>query len=263
MAREATVNYGQVAAIADSMTAAGQRPSARTIRERIGTGSMGTIHKFLTQWRGKTPSEDEQEVSALPSTISRAIADFVATEIATANEGIQEELEAAKADAESLAQDNEVLENRLEMTKNTVDDLSVKNAKLSGIIDTQNEQLASLRDMEATRNAEKIESAEMIARLTAQLEGTTRQLEAATSEQGKLRSELRNAERAVDAGQARLEAAAREIDGLNKRNEKLQAELIAAKSNTPKTATAKKSPRAVDEKRSQPTTKSRPTDPQQ
>jgi len=52
MGREATISYEQVAAAADTMKAAGSKPTSRAIRERIGNiGSMGTINRHLQAWR--------------------------------------------------------------------------------------------------------------------------------------------------------------------------------------------------------------------
>lgn len=108
MARTSNITFGQVAAIADAMKAAGTRPTARAVRERIGSGSMGTIHKLLTQWNGKgSESDEDSEAAELPSHIQNALMDFIGTEIATACEPLNEELQAAKEAAEDLAESNE------------------------------------------------------------------------------------------------------------------------------------------------------------
>jgi hypothetical protein len=49
--REATITYQQVAAAAEALQAEGIHPSARSIRERLGSGSMGTIQRFLNEWK--------------------------------------------------------------------------------------------------------------------------------------------------------------------------------------------------------------------
>lgn len=109
MARTSNITFGQVAQIADAMKAAGNRPTARAVRERIGSGSMGTIHKLLQQWTGKgnTQEDDENDAAELPVHIQNALMDFIGTEIATACEPINEELQAAKEAANDIAQDNE------------------------------------------------------------------------------------------------------------------------------------------------------------
>lgn len=108
MARTTNITFGQVAAIADAMKAAGTRPTARAVRERIGTGSMGTIHKLLQQWAGKVAEADEEDDSPeLPSSIASTLMDFVSTQIAEACEPLNEELQAAKDAANQIAEDNE------------------------------------------------------------------------------------------------------------------------------------------------------------
>lgn len=108
MARTSNISFGQVAAIADAMKAAGTRPTARSVRERIGSGSMGTIHKFLSQWSGKTVEESE-DVPELPESIANALMDFIGTEIATACEPIAEDARQHRAACDELAEDNERL----------------------------------------------------------------------------------------------------------------------------------------------------------
>lgn len=115
MARTSNITFGQVAAIADAMKAAGNRPTARAVRERIGSGSMGTIHKLLQQWTGKGSEADEEtEAADLPMHIQNALMDFIGTEIATACEPINEELQAAKDAADQIASENERLEEIIE-----------------------------------------------------------------------------------------------------------------------------------------------------
>lgn len=108
MARTSNITFAQVAQIADTMKAAGTRPTARAVRERIGSGSMGTIHKLLQQWAGKAAPDDEDgEGPELPSSIASALMDFVSTQVAEACEPLNEELNAARAAADALAEDNE------------------------------------------------------------------------------------------------------------------------------------------------------------
>lgn len=108
MARTSNITFGQVAAIADAMKAAGTRPTARAVRERIGSGSMGTIHKLLQQWAGKVAeADDEDDSPELPSSIASTLMDFVSTQVAEACEPLNEELQAAKDAANQIAEDNE------------------------------------------------------------------------------------------------------------------------------------------------------------
>ena len=51
MGRDATITPDQVYAIADAIKAEGGKPTLRAVRERLGSGSMGTITKLLQGWK--------------------------------------------------------------------------------------------------------------------------------------------------------------------------------------------------------------------
>lgn len=269
MARTSEISFAQVAQIADTMQAAGHRPTARAIRERIGSGSMGTIHRLLNQWNGKTARETK--TPELPDSISAALMDFVQTEIATACEPIREALEAAREEAAHLAENNETLARDIADLVDERDSLKSAFDQVNGTLEQvirdrrdlahretiQTELIAKLReqlqraedraaeldqvraDLETLRKNE-IQAVKEIATLTAMMDGFREHAGTAQEENKALTAQLKTAERAVDAGQARLEAAAREVDQLRKRNDKLTAELIEMKSTlgTPKTKKA-------------------------
>ena len=81
MGRESTITSEQVAAEADSMVADGGKPSARAIRDRLGTGSMGTIQRFLQQWRDDRRAGPAAPAIALPPALQRAIVEFMEQEL--------------------------------------------------------------------------------------------------------------------------------------------------------------------------------------
>lgn len=135
MARISNITFGQVAQIADTLKAAGTRPTARAVRERIGSGSMGTIHKLLQQWQGKASADDdESEASALPDHIQKALMDFIGTEIATACEPINDELQEAKEAAEQIAEENIRLETVIDRLQRERDEVQNNYASLKGSI---------------------------------------------------------------------------------------------------------------------------------
>lgn len=51
MAREATIGQEEVNAVADSIRAAGIKPTAQTIREGLGRGSMATVLRLFHVWQ--------------------------------------------------------------------------------------------------------------------------------------------------------------------------------------------------------------------
>ena len=83
MGREANITPDQVHAIADAIRAEGGKPTLRAVRERLGTGSMGTVSKHLQQWKAGQERQAATEL-ALPPALQRAVLDFMATELAAA-----------------------------------------------------------------------------------------------------------------------------------------------------------------------------------
>jgi colicin import membrane protein len=86
MGRVALVSFEQVCATADSMVAAGIRPTTRGVHESIGEGSMGTIVRHMQTWRTMQKenawlpeiSLDADFVRATNVLISKAITNAVA-----------------------------------------------------------------------------------------------------------------------------------------------------------------------------------------
>lgn len=266
MARTTNITFAQVAQIADTMKAAGHRPTARAVRERIGSGSMGTIHNLLQQWQGKT---SEQPVAAvLPDSVATALMEFVQTQIAEACEPLANELEAATEAADALAESNERLcieidelksanaearevnaaawakhamsEKVISEMKETarqyqviIDDMKTELDRLRerdkaatairervGILDDKNEyltgELAAARTEIAGLSAKLDAAQERLTDKCAQLEKSEKMLDGAIAE-------AKHASRCNEAANARLEAAAREIDSLRMKSAKSPA----------------------------------------
>lgn len=248
MARTSNITFGQVAQIADAMKAAGNRPTARAVRERIGSGSMGTIHKLLQQWQGKSSEADEEtEASELPNHIQSALMDFIGTEIATACEPLNEELQQAKTDLEEIALDNERLNRAYDQQSADVErlmgDLGNTKGQLMTIKDefaevkTEKERLQSVVNEQLREIDNLLRQREIFAALPHELSMLKQAHEALANEYA-----TTNTERAVLSAQ--LNAAAERGDDLaerlasaEKRNTAQEAELKAA-SLTAQRATA-------------------------
>jgi chromosome segregation ATPase len=131
MGRESTISYDQVAAEADAMIANGDKPSARGIRERLGTGSMGTIHRFLQEWREVRRGASDASAMTIPPALQRALLEFM-----------EQELTARLAPAEA----------RLAEQQQAANDLALE-------VERQAEQIASQAD-DLARLAEEKAAAE-------------------------------------------------------------------------------------------------------
>lgn len=157
MPREASITYDQVAAIADAIKASGAKPNPRLIRERHGSGSLGTIHKLFQQWEAGQSRQIEAAL-ALPPALQRAILDFMAQELATARAELEAKLLDAQQAANDLAAENERQGNHIEALETTVEDLQGEKATLAGRVAQLETDLASARD-EAARERQAAEAA--------------------------------------------------------------------------------------------------------
>ncbi|MBN3813422.1 DNA-binding protein [Paraburkholderia sp. Ac-20347] len=95
MAREPGITQDQVSKAAETIRAAGGRPTARAIREALGTGSMATVLKFFQAWQDAQVRPAEAPVS-LPPALQRGLVDFVAEEVERNRSELLAELELAR-----------------------------------------------------------------------------------------------------------------------------------------------------------------------
>lgn len=100
------VTYEQVAAAANALVAAGERPTIRAVRARIGAGSPNTIQRHLDEWaRGNTPAE--LAAATLPAEMQRLILAEMARAVATARTELKQQLADAQTNNEELTRENE------------------------------------------------------------------------------------------------------------------------------------------------------------
>ncbi|MCK0505706.1 DNA-binding protein [Aromatoleum anaerobium] len=156
MPREASITYEQVAAIADGIKAAGGKPTPRQIRERHGSGSLGTIHKLFQRWEGNQPPSIEAG-SALPPALQRAILEFVTQERATARADLDAKLSDVQAAANELAAENVRQSGHIETLESTLQMSQEEKAALAGKIEQMEADLSTARD-EAARERQAAEA---------------------------------------------------------------------------------------------------------
>jgi chromosome segregation ATPase len=102
MAREPNITQDQVSRAAEAIRDAGGRPTARAIRERLGTGSMATVLKFFQAWQDAQVKPAEAPV-ALPPALQRGLLDFVAAEVERNRTELRAELDiAAQSNADLI-----------------------------------------------------------------------------------------------------------------------------------------------------------------
>lgn len=95
MARDATISQQEVDAVAEQLRVAGERPTARAVRERLGRGSMATVLRYLQVWQAGQARPVDSAV-ALPPALQRSLVDFIGQEVASAKAALEAELALAQ-----------------------------------------------------------------------------------------------------------------------------------------------------------------------
>ncbi len=240
MARTSNINFGQVAAIADAMKAAGNRPTARAVRERIGSGSMGTIHKFLQQWQGKATGQDDDEDDGreLPSSIQKALLDFIGCEVATACEPLAEELQTARDDLDAIAQENERLTHSIKELERLLEQCGQERAAAMAQLNMTRDELrnankaredigekytALLRDLDRSQR-----QVEMLASLQPDLIKAQTELATVTAQRTALEIAAASTDAQLRAEQLRANDLAERLEKAERRNANQESELRTA-----------------------------------
>jgi DNA repair exonuclease SbcCD ATPase subunit len=157
MAREATITREQVFGVCDTLTAKNVRPTLRTVREHLGSGSNLTINRFVNEWKsGHTAPA--VAASALPPSLQRSIAEFFAAEMAAARAPLEIEIAEQQQTNHDLAAENERQGAEIEALQATVESLAgaksaaeAKAAMLADALATEKENV--LRERAAVEQA--------------------------------------------------------------------------------------------------------------
>lgn len=145
MARESTISQDQVNAIANAMRAEGNKPTARAIRDQLGTGSMATILKHFQIWQSSQVKAAETPVT-LPPGLQRALVDFVAQEIAAAKADLHADLVAVQQANGDLIAESERQSVTIEQQGGDIEVLSAEKAELSGRLSQMDNDLNIARN---------------------------------------------------------------------------------------------------------------------
>ena len=115
MARESSITFEQFSAAADSIVSHGGKVTSRSVREILGAGSMGTICKFLQQWRNGQIRQSQSINDTIDPSVISAISNQIAnrvqesnTELMTRIADLQAEFDIIIAENERLTDENEL-----------------------------------------------------------------------------------------------------------------------------------------------------------
>ena len=127
------ITYEQVAAAADAITARGERPTLRGVRNEMGTGSLGTIQKHLSAWQSQR-RQIVTSTATLPTEIQRIILEEIEREVSSARLELETELAETKADRDTLADDNEAQAEQIEQQTARLEDIEATSQQQVGRI---------------------------------------------------------------------------------------------------------------------------------
>jgi colicin import membrane protein len=222
MGRESSITYEQVAAVADALREANVQPTSRSVRERLGnTGSMGTIHRLLQEWKA-TQERHATLPPTLPPAVQRAILAYTATEVASATAQLETAMSEQRQEMGDLAAENERLNADIDERVATELALRADLAALQGRLAQTDGELSRARH-EAARERDAAGKAHVaLAKAQLQLEHLTRleaELAALQADLKKEHSARNEAAQLAAVLEARLDAA---------RERALQAEASSA-----------------------------------
>ena len=232
MGREATITPEQVHAIADAIKAEGGKPTLRAVRERLGSGSMGTVATLLQQWR----SGQERQAAThlvLPPSLQRVILEFMAAELSAARAPLEAELAEQQQAAADLATENERQTGTIEGQAGALEALAAEKATAEGKAEQLATDLAGAKE-EAIRERQAAEQARTeLAKAMLRLEAMPRleddlaviRAELARERQGRIEAEQLAAVLAAQKSDlaGRLADAKADIERVSQQLDKVQA----------------------------------------
>ncbi len=204
MVREASISQEQVSAIADSLRSAGEKPTARAIRNQLGRGSMSTIVRFIGVWSGQQIKVGECQV-VLPQQLQKTLVDFVAQEISGAKAALEIELADTQKNLSDVIDEYEqqgqtVCAQAAELERMVADQSELAGRLGQVTADLQTTRVEILREREAAETA-RIELAKLQLRLES-LPGLEVEIERLRKSLDGERIARTNAEREMAAAEA-------------------------------------------------------------
>lgn len=131
MGRDSTITQDQVSAAAAAMCAEGVKPTSRSIRDRLGSGSMGTINKMFQHWKN-AQAVPVEAVASLPPALQGAILNFMSQETAKARASLEAELSELGLEIADIAIENERLAETIETQAKDMAKLATEKAAAEG-----------------------------------------------------------------------------------------------------------------------------------
>ncbi len=186
MAREATITQEQVNGAADALRAAGQKPTVRAVRERLGGGSNATVMRLLAVWQGGQVKPTDTPIT-LPPALLRALENYVDQVVAEGKVQVKGELVEAQqvnidliGESERQAAEIDALGKDLEVAQSERDALAGRLAQLEADLSLARgevEQARAAAEVARTELAKAQLRLEAMPRLEADLAAARAELE--------------------------------------------------------------------------------------
>lgn len=171
MAREASVTQQQLSEVADALVAAGLKPTVRAIREKIGRGSMATLHKLLQLWETNSGYQHRQTNTEIDAEVVKAINSMISRQVHAAGKEAAERIADLHADVATIIFENDRQAKELEDTIAELDILRVQSSSQAGQIEELKSVLLREREISSQeaqlREAAQIELAKALLRIEA------------------------------------------------------------------------------------------------
>ncbi len=255
--REATITFEQVVAVAESIKSEGGKPTSRAVRDRLGSGSMGTVNKMLQDWKAGQERKIDTAL-ALPASLQKAILDFMDMELGNAKAKLMADLVEQQQETADLANENERAVAQMFAAEDDMRKLGKEMAKFDGQFlriqeDLEEAKRAIAMEQQAAEQA-RIELAKALLRLEAipRLEADLVETRAMLEKEHQAKVGAEKAAAVADAQKTGLmelveelkSVAVREKAQLQKTLDGVQAELMEVKKPVPKPkpAPVKKTP---------------------
>lgn len=145
MVRPTSITQEQVNAIADTLRTNAIKPTARALREQLGSGSMATVVKMLQVWHSNQPRV-EDSVPTLPPALQRVLIDFISQEITCSRNELQSELAAIQQINQDLIAESERQEHMITDLTEAHELLLAEKSTLMGRLGQMDAELRTLRD---------------------------------------------------------------------------------------------------------------------
>lgn len=145
MAREATITQEQVNAVADAICASGAKPTARVIRDHLGSGSMATVLRMLQVWQAQQVLPAPPVVD-VPANVAESLAKFINDQINAGRASLSTALSAAtNLQSEAIAE-NERQASTIEIQAEALEFAQAEKAEIAGRLAQVESDLARAQD---------------------------------------------------------------------------------------------------------------------